>query len=130
MLPSSLKQCDTPNTYFLDISLSTSNNIEFHHFADDCDIFLLSSKPPDDPEFDLLSCSLGIAVGIGKDTFFQQSFRVLVSNYKEFQPDAINFVSFLANIKSSMAISRIFSLDKGMKCGAIQEIIQLYKKVH
>lgn len=127
----SVQQCGSACVYFLDIDFDAcdAKNAQCRHIACDYDVCLLTAKPLGDPNLDITTSSLAIAVGIGKDIFFQKGFRVLLSDSKDFQPQNVKYVSFLANIEQQMDISDILSLDDGKKHAAIQGVIELYHKV-
>lgn len=79
----SVEQCDSYSVY-LDIDLNASDPDHFldRHIAHDWDVCLLASKPLGDKDFDASTCSLGIVVGVGCDTFFSEVSRSLSQTMK------------------------------------------------
>lgn len=125
----SVKPCDIQSVYYLDIDLMTgSHGMMCHHIAHDYDVCIVSDNPIAKSILDITHCSLGLAVGIGRETFFQSSFRVLV-NPKDFHPEKVKYVSFLTNIKYNMEISHALCLNDGKMNVAVEEALKLYKKV-
>lgn len=122
----SVQKCDSPSLFFVDVDLSA---ISSDHVARDFDACLLSSKCPKDSDFDFMSCSLGLAAGIGRHTPFQKSFRVLVSDHEMFQPGKIKYVTFLTNIKHNMEIARILSHQHEEDQTAVKALLQLHRTV-
>lgn len=125
----SVKPCDIRSLYYLDIDLAGSREIMCRHIAQDYDVCLLSNNPITETIPDITHCSLGLAFGIDRETFFQSGFRVLVSNPKDFQPERIKYVSFLTNIKFNIEISRALCLNDGKINVAVEEALKLYTKV-
>ncbi|KAJ1276614.1 hypothetical protein BS78_05G228100 [Paspalum vaginatum] len=127
----SIKQCASPHVYYLDVDLqmTRSDEIHCHHIAKDFDVCLLSPKCSNDPDLDVMSCSLGLVIGVGRDTYYQKSFRVLVSNSEMFQQERTRFVGFLTNIKYNMEIAKIMSLPENGNNIAVQALMDLYKTV-
>ncbi|TVT98821.1 hypothetical protein EJB05_55850, partial [Eragrostis curvula] len=125
----SVKQCESPSLFFIDIDLdmASSDIIGFHHIFEDFDACLLSSRPLLESNIDELYCSLAITIGVGRDTNFQKSFRVMVAKNKDFQPDKMRYVTFLENIKFSMEIACILSNEKD--CKSVQAVLDLHKMV-
>jgi hypothetical protein len=125
----SAKQCDASSLYFLDIDLPKTRSTQCHHIFKDLDVCLLSCAPIVDSTLDIQSCSLAIVTGVGRDIYFQRSFRVQVSNHKDFQPESIKFVSFLTNIRVNMETPSVLSGHDEKNCTAVQAILRLYKVV-
>lgn len=127
----SVEKCESPSLFFLDVDLlaTRSDEIQSQHVARDFDACLLSSGCPKDSDFDVMSCYLGLTVGVGRYTPFQKSFRVLVSDHEMFQPDKIKFVIFLSNIKYNMEISRMLSLHHEENQTAIKALLELHRTV-
>ncbi|KAL6654575.1 hypothetical protein ACP70R_008040 [Stipagrostis hirtigluma subsp. patula] len=127
----SIEKTDFSFGYFLDIDLAMtrSDDIQCRHIAQDFDVCLLSLMSPLDSGFDVMSSFLAIVSGVGRDTFFQRSFRVLVSNSEKFHPENVKFVSFLTNIKYRMVIASILSIRDERDDAAVGAVLELYKKI-
>lgn len=124
----SVEPCESPSLFFVDIDLdmARSESIQCYHIAQDYDVCLLSSRPLVDSSMEEMSCSLAIAVGIGRDIYYQKGFRVIV-NAEKFQPENMQYVSFLPNIRSNVTVANILCEEKNHS--AIDAILQLYKMV-
>jgi hypothetical protein len=101
----SAKQCDASSLYFLDIDLPKTRSTQCHHIFKDLDVCLLSSAPIGDSTLDIQSCSLAIVTGVGRDIYFQRSFRV------------------------NMETPSVLSGHDEKNCTAVQAILRLYKVV-
>lgn len=125
----SVEPCESPFLFFIDINLemASSEMVKCCHIAQDYDVCLLSSEPLLDSNIDEVSCSLALAVGIGRDIYYQKSFRVIV-NAENFQPSKMKYVSFLPNIRFSMIVANILCEEKDH--AAIEALLQLYKTVN
>jgi hypothetical protein len=114
---------------FLDINLTKarSNDEECLHIANDFDMFILSCEYPIGSNFTEETCCLGMAMDVGEDTYYQRSFKVLLSKSK-IQPKKLKFVTFLTNLRVKVKISSALSFDDNQS-DAIEAILKLQKMV-
>ncbi|KAL6637249.1 hypothetical protein ACP70R_024821 [Stipagrostis hirtigluma subsp. patula] len=114
---------DTPYLFYVDIDLRSLDGC--YHVAEDGDLFFLSSQPLKQMD---ISGYFAIAAEIGRDTCFQKSFRVLVSE-KNPNFDTIMYVSFLTNITKAINISKAITSVGRDPSGRIESILCMKEMV-
>ncbi|KAL6599627.1 hypothetical protein ACP70R_045764 [Stipagrostis hirtigluma subsp. patula] len=114
---------DTPYLFYIDIDLRSLDGC--YHVAEDGDLFFLSSQPLKQMD---ISGYFAIAAEIGRDTCFQKSFRVLVSE-KNPNFDTIMYVSFLTNITKAINISKAITSVGRDPFGRVESILCMEEKV-
>ncbi|KAL6654461.1 hypothetical protein ACP70R_007926 [Stipagrostis hirtigluma subsp. patula] len=114
---------DTPYLFYIDIDLRSLDGC--YHVAEDGDLFFLSSQPL--KQMDISGC-FAVAVEIGRDTCFQKSFRVLVSE-KNPNFDTIMYASFLTNITKAINISKAITSVGRDPSGIVESVLRMEEKV-
>nr|TKW40193.1 hypothetical protein SEVIR_1G230100v2 [Setaria viridis] len=117
----SVVHTDTPDVYYIDIDVHQLGSCS--HVAEDGDIFFLGELKH------MIGC-FAIVVGVGRNTGFHRSFRLLIPHYhNNVKFDAIKEVTFLTNIMEGINLSKAMRYIKRGGSAAVESVLCIAGKV-
>jgi hypothetical protein len=118
----SVVHTDTPDVYYIDIDVHQLSSCS--HVAEDGDIFLIGESKH------MIGC-FAVVLGVGRNTGFHRSFRLLIPNYhNNVKLEAIKEeVTFLTNIMEAVNISKAMRYIEHGDSAAVESVLCIDGKV-